>query len=168
MLPVLCLLAQQTPSDEKKPKWDVASPPGASSTIPIDTHSGTWMSVDVGPQGDEIVFDLLGDIYSLPIGGGTAKALTSGVPWDMQPRFSPDGKRIAFTSDRGGGDNIWVMNRDGSQPRQVTKEDFRLLNSPAWTPDASLSPRASISPPNARSAPARSGSTMSPAAAACR
>ncbi len=53
----------------------------------------------------------------------------------MQPRFSPDGKRIAFTSDRAGGDNIWVMNRDGSSPTQVSKESFRLTNSPAWTPD---------------------------------
>ena len=91
--------------------------------------------VDVTPDRQEIVFDLLGDIYSLPIAGGEAKSLTSGAMWDMQPRFSPDGKRIAFTSDRAGGDNIWVMNRDGSDPRQVTKESFRLLNSPAWSPD---------------------------------
>ncbi|HEX8446588.1 MAG TPA: amidohydrolase family protein, partial [Sphingomonas sp.] len=52
-----------------------------------------------------------------------------------QPRFSPDGRRIAFTSDRGGGDNIWVMNVDGSDKRQVTKEEFRLLNQPTWSPD---------------------------------
>ena len=53
----------------------------------------------------------------------------------MQPRFSPDGSKIAFTSDRGGGDNIWVMNADGSDKRQVTKESFRLLNNAAWSPD---------------------------------
>jgi imidazolonepropionase-like amidohydrolase/Tol biopolymer transport system component len=96
------------------------------------------MSVDVSPKGDQIVFDLLGDIYVVPMGGGDALALTSGLAWDEQPRFSPDGRFIAFTSDRAGGDNIWVMGRDGSNPTQVTKETFRLLNSPAWTPDGNF------------------------------
>ena len=72
----------------------------------------------------------------MPIGGGEAKALTSGIAWDMQPRYSPDGKWIAFTSDRSGGDNIWVIGRDGKNPQQVTKESFRLPNTPAWTPDS--------------------------------
>jgi len=67
------------------------------------------MNVDVSPDGKTIVFDLLGDIYSMPISGGKAKALRSGIPFEVQPRFSPDGKRISFTSDAGGGDNIWVM-----------------------------------------------------------
>ncbi|MEO8370876.1 MAG: amidohydrolase family protein [Candidatus Solibacter sp.] len=115
--------------------WDVNNPPGPRSTVPIDTRTGTWMNLDVSPEGNEIVFELLGDLYSTPSAGGEAKALTSGIAWDMQPRYSPDGKHIAFTSDRGGGDNIWIMNRDGSNPTQVSKEDFRLLNSPAWSPD---------------------------------
>ncbi|HEY0788923.1 MAG TPA: amidohydrolase, partial [Thermoanaerobaculia bacterium] len=130
---------QAVPADpdakEKEKTWDVAQPPGPSSEIPIDATSGTWMSLDVSPDGREIVFDLLGDIYAVPITGGDAKPLASGMQWDMQPRFSPDGRRIAFTSDRSGGDNVWIMNRDGSDPRQVTKETFRLLNSPAWAPD---------------------------------
>src|SRR5262249_25966951 len=71
----------------------------------------------------------------IPIAGGEAKNLTSGMAWDEQPRYSPDGSKIAFTSDRAGGDNIWVMNRDGAKPRQVTKESYRLLNSPTWAPD---------------------------------
>ncbi|HSR67113.1 MAG TPA: amidohydrolase family protein [Acidobacteriota bacterium] len=93
------------------------------------------MSLDVSPDGSQIVFDLLGDIYLLPMEGGEAQPLTSGMAWDMQPRFSPDGKHIAYTSDAGGGDNIWIMDTDGSNPKQVSKESFRLLNSPAWTPD---------------------------------
>jgi imidazolonepropionase-like amidohydrolase/Tol biopolymer transport system component len=126
------------PAEDKKDekKWDVANPPYPMPIeARIDTDEGTWMSLDVSPDGSEIVFDLLGDLYTLPIAGGEARALTSGVPWDMQPRFSPDGKRIAFTSDRAGGDNIWIMNRDGSSPTQVSKESFRLTNSPAWAPD---------------------------------
>jgi len=127
-----------TPADGAKdaPKWDVTAPPGPMKDVGLDVTSGTWMSLDVSPDGKQIVFDLLGDIYVIPIGGGEAKALASGIAWDMQPRFSPDGRWIAFTSDRGGGDNIWVMDRDGSNPRQVTKETFRLLNQPDWTPDS--------------------------------
>ena len=93
------------------------------------------MDVDVSPDGKTIAFDLLGDIYTMPIAGGTPMRIAEGLPFEMQPRFSPDGKRIAFTSDRGGGDNIWVMNVDGSDKRPLTKEEFRLLNEPAWSPD---------------------------------
>jgi Tol biopolymer transport system component/imidazolonepropionase-like amidohydrolase len=117
------------------PKWDVNAPGGPSRETPIDVTSGTWMSVDVSPDGGELVFDLLGDVYALPLAGGEARVLASGVAWQMQPCFSPDGKRIAFTSDAGGGDNVWVMERDGTHARAVTKESFRLLNSPAWSPD---------------------------------
>jgi imidazolonepropionase-like amidohydrolase/Tol biopolymer transport system component len=128
-------------SDEEKgkpeeKKWNVEAPPYPMTVeAKIDTDEGTWMSLDVSPDGKEIAFDLLGDIYAVPIGGGEARALTSGVSWDMQPRYSPDGTRIAFTSDRSGGDNVWVMDRDGSHPMQVTKEDFRLPNSAVWAPD---------------------------------
>ena len=116
-------------------KWDVQNPPGPSRDISIDVTRGTWMSVDVSPDGRMIAFDLLGDIYVMPIEGGEARAIASGVAWDMQPKWSPDGRQIAFTSDRAGGDNIWVMDADGSNPVQISKESFRLLNQPEWTPD---------------------------------
>lgn len=122
-------------SSTDKPKWDVQNPPGPHHDARLDVTEGTWMSIDVSPDGQEIVFDLLGDIYVMPISGGEARAIASGVAWDMQPRYSPDGRRIAFTSDRGGGDNIWVMNRDGSDPKAVSTETFRLINQPEWTPD---------------------------------
>ena len=124
-------------ADEKKDdeKWDVASFTDQTYEIDIDTDEGTWMGLDVSPDGKEIVFDMLGDIFTIPMAGGEARLLAGGLPWEMQPRFSPDGKRIAFTSDRGGGDNIWTMARDGSDLQQVTKETFRLLNSPVWSPD---------------------------------
>lgn len=131
--------------DLKEIPWDVARPPGATNARPvtIDVSEGTWMNLDVSPDGSLLTFDLLGDIYLLPISGGDARPLTSGLAWDMQPRFSPDGASIAFTSDRGGGDNIWVIRasaKDGQTPResglrQITAESFRLLNSPVWSPD---------------------------------
>ncbi len=120
---------------KKDDKWDVNARHGPGRDVPIDTRTGTWMSLDVSPDGQEIAFDLLGDIYTLPIGGGEARAIATGNAWEMQPRYSPDGREIAFTSDRGGGDNIWAMGRDGSAARQITKETFRLLNQADWSPD---------------------------------
>lgn len=120
------------------PKWDVNDPPGAETEVAIDVREGTWMSLDVSPDGAELSFDLLGDLYSVPIAGGEARALTSGLAWDMQPRYSPDGRWIAFTSDRGGGDNVWVIPRGGGEARQITREDFRLVNSPVWAPDGNF------------------------------
>jgi len=120
---------------EKKNKWSVNSPQGKFKNANIDVTSGTWMNVDVSPDGETLIFDLLGDIYTMSIEGGEATPLMTDIAWQMQPRFSPDGKHIAFTSDEDGGDNLWVMNRDGSNGQAVSKEQFRLLNSPAWSPD---------------------------------
>ncbi len=114
--------------------WSVNQPPGESQTIRIDTRTGTWMSVDVSPDGRTIVFDLLGDLYLLPLEGGQAQPLTRSVAWEHQARFSPDGRQIAFVSDAAGGDNVWVMNIDGSAARAVTTEPERLLNNPVWHP----------------------------------
>ncbi len=116
-------------------KWDVNHPPGPSATVNLDTRTGTWLSVDVSPDGRKVLFDLLGDLYELPIEGGEAKALTHSMAWEMQARYSPDGRRIAFLSDAGGGDNVWLANADGSDAKQLTHEDFRLLYTPTWSPD---------------------------------
>lgn len=128
----------ETAEAEKKDddaKWDVMNPPGDSREIDIDVDNGTWMSLDVSPDGKTIAFDMLGDIYTMPITGGTATNIASGMAWEIQPRFSPDGSRIAFTSDRAGGDNIWTMDVDGENKKQVTKESFRLTNNPTWSAD---------------------------------
>ncbi|MEP2990266.1 MAG: amidohydrolase family protein [Parasphingorhabdus sp.] len=126
----------QSEDKAKEEKWDVNAPKGATiKQVPIDTDEGSWIDVDVSPDGNSIAFALLGDVYTMPISGGTPTRIAEGLAWEVQPRFSPDGKRIAFTSDRGGGDNIWIMNRDGSDKKQVTKEKFRLLNQPSWSPD---------------------------------
>ena len=87
----------------KEPKWDVTAEFGPTSTVAFDTSEGTWMNVDVSPDGRSIAFDLLGDIYTMPIAGGHPTRITSGLAFDMQPRFSPDGRMLAFTWDRGGG-----------------------------------------------------------------
>ena len=126
-------LVAQDKKDDKK--WDVNNPPGDGwnwKPVQFTTNEGTWMNLDVSPDGKTIVFDMLGDIYSMPVTGGKATPLRQGIAWEVQPRFSPDGKKILFTSDAGGGDNCWTMNPDGTDAKQITKEDFRLLNNGVW------------------------------------
>jgi imidazolonepropionase-like amidohydrolase/Tol biopolymer transport system component len=127
-------LAATSQTEEKK-KWDVSNPSGTVKDVEFSTSEGTWMNLDVSPDGKTIVFDLLGDIYTLPVNGGQATLIRGGFPYEVQPRFSPDGKRICFTSDAGGGDNVWTSKPDGSDAKQVTTENFRLLNNAVWTPD---------------------------------
>ncbi|MBB3208550.1 Tol biopolymer transport system component/imidazolonepropionase-like amidohydrolase [Rhodopirellula rubra] len=142
-------VAKDAVAEETPEQWDIESPPGPVQRQEIDCDSGTWMNLDVSPDGESIVFDLLGDLYVMPISGadGTKATnkrfpenLTQSMSWDMQPRFSPDGKHIAFTSDRTGkskkaGDNVWIVTIDGTSLTQVTNETYRLLSSPAWSPD---------------------------------
>jgi imidazolonepropionase-like amidohydrolase/Tol biopolymer transport system component len=126
--------AQDSDTDDAK-SWDVNNPGWDTKEVSFTTDEGTWMNLDVSPDGQTIVFDMLGDIYTMPIDGGEAQPLRRGLAYEIQPRFSPDGSKISFTSDAGGGDNIWVMNADGSDAKQITDESFRLLNNAAWTPD---------------------------------
>jgi len=121
--------------DRPKPApWNVSDPGGPFETLEFDTTEGTWMSVDVSPDGKRLAFDLLGDLYTMPVEGGEATLLSGGLAYEVQPRWSPDGKRVLFTSDRGGGDNLWTMDADGSNPAPVTKETFRLVNNGRWHP----------------------------------
>jgi imidazolonepropionase-like amidohydrolase/Tol biopolymer transport system component len=122
---------------EEPIKWDVNNPhkDWKYNSFKLNTTEGTWMNLDVSPDGKTIVFDLLGDIYKIPIIGGKATILRAGMAYEVQPKFSPNGKYISFTSDAEGGDNIWVMTEDGKDAKSITKESFTLLNNAVWTPD---------------------------------
>ena len=104
-------------------------------TISFITNEGTWMSLDVSPDGKTIIFDLVGDIYSIPFRGGEAKRVTSGIAFDSQPVFSPNGDNISFISDRGGSENLWVANSDGSNPKQLTQSNDGQFASPIFSND---------------------------------
>jgi WD40 repeat protein len=104
-------------------------------TISFETTEGTWMSLDVSPDGRTILFDLLGDIYTVPLEGGAATRITSGMMWDYHPVFSPDGKKIAYITDRTGSKNIWVMDADGKNPKQITKDRDQNFTLVEWSPD---------------------------------
>ncbi len=122
-------------SEKEQESWSVQQPPGEWQPINIDADEVSWSTVDVSPDGKFLIFDFLGDLYRVPVDGGDAVSLTSGIAWDFQPVFSPDGKRIAFISDRSGAENVWTMRVDGEDLQQVTDERAQLLHNPAWTPD---------------------------------
>jgi len=105
-------------------------------TVAFEVSEGTQVNLDVSPDGQTIVFDLLGDLYTIPRGGGQATRLTRGMALDLHPVFSPDGSQILFVSDRSGNENIWMVDADGSDPRPVTTErgDFHFAD-PEWSPD---------------------------------
>ena len=110
-------------------------PLAPARTIRFTTDVGTWMSLDVSPDGQTIVFDHLGDIFTVPITGGKATQITKGMAVDAQPRFSPDGKRIVIASDRRGAQNLWVLSLDLKDTVQLTRERTLSFDSPEWTPD---------------------------------
>lgn len=111
-------------------------------TIEFTTSEGTRINPDVSPDGRTVVFDHLGDLYLLDIAGGKARPLTRGPAMDFRPRFSPDGRRVAFVSDRNGTDNLWMVNVNGGDatmistqdPTQRTK-DVMFFITPSWSPD---------------------------------
>lgn len=118
-----------------KTEWNVQNPPFPLKTVSIETDETTWSSLDVTPDGKKFFFDMLGDIYVVDIEGGQAKPLTQDFSWDIQPAVSPDGSKIAFISDRDGISNIWTMNLDGTNLKQISKEKQNIMHSPKWSPD---------------------------------
>ena len=103
--------------------------------INFNTTEGTWLSLDVSPDGKTIMFSMLGDLYTIPFSGGKATRITDGLALDTKPSYSPDGKSIAFASDRSGNDNVWILNLETKETRQVTKDRRGSVESVAWSPD---------------------------------
>ena len=116
-------------------KEDKGLPLEASREVTISTDEGTWMSIDVHPSGQKIIFDLLGDLYELPIQGGKATRISEGLAFDSQPKYAPDGNSILFLSDRSGGNNVWVIDRNEEDTLQVTKGNTSKMQSADWSPD---------------------------------
>jgi Tol biopolymer transport system component len=136
-LPARPVQAEQAEQAEQAKPEDGLTLAGTRQ-IEFETREGTWLSLDVSPDGEQIVFELLGDLYLLPIEGGDATPLTTGMAFDSQPRFAPDGERVVFVSDRDGTDNVWTVAVDGSDPEQLTSETGKFLFvSPEYAPDGS-------------------------------
>lgn len=116
--------------------WDVLSPPFDLKELTINTDETTWSSLDISPNGEQMVFDMLGDIFIVDAKGGDATALTQDFAWNIHPAISPDGSKVAFISDRDGLSNVWVMDIDGQNLKQITKESKHLIHAPKWSPDS--------------------------------
>lgn len=112
-------------------------PQGTTRDIDFTTDEGTWMALDVAPNGEWLVFDLLGHLYRLPISGGEAALLTAsgGNALNFHPAISRDGQRIAFISDRSGQNNVWLMDADGRNARPVFLHRETRFMQPTWAPD---------------------------------
>jgi Tol biopolymer transport system component len=144
-------ITQENQDAATRTGWDVTRARGQTRLIDFTTSEGTWMSVDLAPDGSWLVVDLLGHLYRLPVEGGEAQVLTqnSGVAVNFHPRISPDGRQIAFVSDRGGQNNLWIMEADGTNPRAVFTDTTVRVAEPAWTRDGEflLVRREAISQP---------------------
>ena len=124
-----------TPAHAQEAAWTVEAPTGPVRPLAFDATEGTWMSVDISPDGGRIVFDLLGTIFEMPAAGGDAIPLTSGRSWNLSPRYSPDGRFVAFSSDRSGSHQIWVLDRASGDTRAVSDWVGANVHRPSWAAD---------------------------------
>lgn len=106
--------------------------------VSFETNQGTFISVDVSPDGETLVFDLLGDLYLLDAHGGEAIALTRGPAWDRAPIFSQVGHRVFFVSDREGYENLWQINLTDRTLEQITHFTHHARGLPNRTPDGDV------------------------------
>ncbi len=104
-------------------------------TVEFETDEATWIALDVSPDGSTIIFEILGDIYTMPMAGGEATAIMTGMGFQSQPTYSPDGSQIAFVSDEGGSENLYIANADGTKPKKLSSASSGEFMSPEWSAD---------------------------------
>lgn len=131
------MVAQEKKATKKetKKKATKSLPLEPERKISFNTNQGTWLSVDVHPDGKTIIFDMMGDLYTIPITGGKATQVTKGMAYEVHPRYSPDGKSIVYISDKSGSDNIWIRDLKTKEETQLTKSKNQKYTSADWSPD---------------------------------
>ncbi len=127
-------VAQLAGSANAGDDWNVAETGQPATDVEFTLTEGTWMNVEVAPDGRTIYFDLLGDIYRMSATGGDATRVLGGPAMQRSPNVSPDGRKLLYLSDQSGNDNLWIANLDGTDARQVTHETEDLVMGPTWGP----------------------------------
>ena len=90
---------------------------GTAQTDPL------WMRFcAISPDGSTIAFSYKGDLFTVPVQGGTARQLTSNAEYDAYPVWSPDGQRVAFASAREGSLDVYLIDKDGGAPKRLTTD----------------------------------------------
>ncbi len=145
LLTVISVVCAVASAQEAKTEKDTTKIEKKSKDLPMDperlfsftTDKATWMSVDVSPDGQTIAFDMLGDIYTMPISGGKASKITAGMAFDSHPKYSPDGKYLLYVSDKTGSENIWYKDLENpeEEDHQVTKDNNDEMINAEWSPD---------------------------------
>ncbi len=140
--------AESDSTEEKRDQGDLPLEPGREFSF--DLTEGSWISLDVSPDGETIVFDFLGDLYTIPMSGGDATQLTEGLPFDSQPRFSPDGNKVVYISDASGGEGVWTIDltSEDKEKKQITSGKSNEYQSPEWSPDGKYLIASKDSPGN--------------------
>ena len=112
----------------------LAAPTALARTIEFETTEVTGADVALSPDGEWLIFTMLGHLFRLPVEGGTAEQLTFGPCYDSQPVFSPDGLQVAFVSDRDGSEgNLFMLDLSTGEIKQLTHESW--VARPVWSPD---------------------------------
>lgn len=127
--------AQQNDAESQDKLSHKNLPLDAERQVQMNTDEGTWMSLDVHPDGEKLIFDHMGNLYELPMDGGQAEQLTQGMAFDSQPQYSPDGSKVVFISDRSGGQNIWILDLETMETEQRTTGKNYRMQGPVWTGD---------------------------------
>jgi Tol biopolymer transport system component/imidazolonepropionase-like amidohydrolase len=102
----------------------VTAQPASNRQVEVTLNEGTALAIALSPDGETVAMDLLGSLWVVPTGGGTARRITDEMGDIRQPAWFPDGKTIAFHSYRNGSFDIWSVGSDGTSLRQRTSGPF--------------------------------------------